>query len=171
WLKRTWAGPIGMGLCRFLNVLLGVSLAGALAVSWALHLAMGGGLYIVGVTWFARTEARQSSQSALQGAAALLVASLILALPLPVRGEKATWSVLFPYLLVALGFLIGLPVSRAIASPTPSQVQAAVKRCLLGLILLDAVLATALAGAAGLLILVLLVPALALNWQKWLYAT
>jgi len=171
WLKRTWAGPIGMGLCRFLNVLLGVSLAGTLAVPWALHLAMVVGLYIAGVTWFARTEARQSNQSALQGAAAILLASLVLALPLPVRGERAASSVLFPYLLVALGFLIGLPVSRAIVSPTPSHVQAAVKRCLLGLILLDAVLATALAGAAGLLILVLLVPALALNWQKWLYAT
>src|SRR5207248_5259164 len=97
------------------------------------------------------------------GAAAILLASLVLALPLPVRDEKAASSVLFPYLLVALGFLIGLPVSRAIASPTPSHVQAAVKRCLLSLILLDAVLATALAGAAGLRILVLLGPALALT--------
>jgi 4-hydroxybenzoate polyprenyltransferase len=27
WLKRTWAGPIAMGGCRFLNVLLGLSLS------------------------------------------------------------------------------------------------------------------------------------------------
>src|SRR5438034_5905626 len=27
WLNRTWAGPLGMGLCRFLNVLLGLSTA------------------------------------------------------------------------------------------------------------------------------------------------
>src|SRR5579884_3103643 len=27
WLKRTWAGPLGMGACRFLNVLLGLSAA------------------------------------------------------------------------------------------------------------------------------------------------
>src|SRR5262249_49707692 len=72
WLKRTWAGPLGMGLCRFLNVLLGVSLAGTLDVPWALHLAAVVGLYIVGVTWFARTEARESNQSALQGAAAVM---------------------------------------------------------------------------------------------------
>ncbi|HKB38941.1 MAG TPA: hypothetical protein VKD72_21035, partial [Gemmataceae bacterium] len=171
WLKHTWAGPLGMGLCRFLNVLLGVSLAGTLDVPWALHLAAVVGLYIVGVTWFARTEARESNQSALQGAAALMLASLILALPLPVRAERTSSVFLFPYLLVVLGFLIGLPISRAIVSPTPSHVQAAVKRCLLGLVVLDAVLATALAGATGLLILGLLVPALALNWQKWLYAT
>ena len=42
---------------------------------------------------------------------------------------------------------------------------------LLCLIVLDAVLASALAGTVGLLILVLLVPGLYLNRQKWLYAT
>src|SRR5437588_175737 len=81
---------------------------------------------------------------------------LALALPRPVRGERPAASVLFPYLLVVLGFLIGLPVSRAVASPTPAHVQSAVKRCLLGLVVLDAVAATALAGSAGLLILTLL---------------
>lgn len=170
-LKRTRAGPVGMGLCRFLNVLLGVSLAGTLAVPWSLLLATVVGLYIVGVTWFARTEARESSQTALRGAAAVMLAALVLALPLPVLGAAGQSSPLFPYLLVVLGFLIGVPVSRAIARPVPSLVQAAVKRCLLGLIVLDAVLATALAGTAGLVLLVLLAPAVVLNWQKWLYAT
>jgi 4-hydroxybenzoate polyprenyltransferase len=170
-LKRTWAGPVGMGLCRFLNVLLGLSLAGTLAMPWAIHLAGVVGLYIVGVTWFARTEARESNQTALQGAAAVMLAALVLALPLPVRTEQTTSSPLFPYLLVALGFLIGLPVSQAIASPTPSKVQTAVKRCLMGLVILDAVLATALAGTVGLVILALLVPVVVLNRQKWLYAT
>lgn len=170
-LKRTWAGPVGMGLCRFLNVLLGVSLAGTLKAPWAPLLATAVGLYIVGVTWFARTEARTSSQAALRGAAGVMLAALVLALPLPVLGEASRSSPLFPYLLVMLGFLVGLPLSEAILRPTPSHVQAAVKRSLLGLIVFDAVLATALAGVAGLFLLVLLVPALALHWQKWLYAT
>src|SRR5262249_23825692 len=30
WLKQTAMGPVGMGLCRFLNVLLGLSVAGPL---------------------------------------------------------------------------------------------------------------------------------------------
>jgi 4-hydroxybenzoate polyprenyltransferase len=55
--------------------------------------------------------------------------------------------------------------------PTPARVQAAVKQCLLGLVVLDAVLATALAGAVGLLILLLLAPSLYLNRKQWLYAT
>jgi len=171
WLKRFWAGPVGMGLCRFLNVLLGVSLAGTLDVPWGVHLAAVVGLYVVGVTWFARTEARESSQSALQGAAGVLLASLALALPLPQQAERGAPSPLFPYLLVALGFLIGVPVVRAMRTPTPPLVQAAVKRCLLGLVVLDAVLATALAGTVGLAVLLLLVPVIALGRQKWLYAT
>src|SRR5262249_28324737 len=108
WLKRTWAGPIAMGTCRFLNVLLGHSAAGALAWPRGAHLALVVGVYIVGVTWFARTEARMSSQNALRGAAAVMLASLLLALPLPAYVRPGESSPLFPYLLVGLGFLIGL---------------------------------------------------------------
>jgi 4-hydroxybenzoate polyprenyltransferase len=171
WLKRTWLGPLVMGSCRFFNVLLGLSLAGAAAWTLGAHLAGVVGLYIVGVTWFARTEARTSSQAALAGAAAVMLAALLLAVPLPLHDPPERASVLFPYLLVALGFVVGLPISRAIAAPTPQRVQAGVRRALLGLILLDTVLATARAGAAGLVLLVLLLPALYLNRRRWLYAT
>jgi UbiA prenyltransferase family len=177
WLKRTWAGPVAMGACRSLNVLLGVSACGSLLWPRGAHLALVVGLYIAGVTWFARTEARLSSQTALRGAAAVMLAALLLALPLPVSvppGQEEVapaGSFLFPYLLVGLGFVVGLPVSQAVANPTPGRVQAAVKRSLMGLVLLDAVLATAVAGAAGLAILLLLVPSVYLNRKSWLYAT
>jgi 4-hydroxybenzoate polyprenyltransferase len=171
WLKRFWAGPIGMGACRFLNVLLGLSIAGSIPTPWGLHLALVVGLYIAGVTWLARTEARMSAQSALQGAAWVMLGSLVLALPLPVQTVESAASPLFPYLLVLLGFLLGVPISKAITSPTPTNVQNAVKRCLLGLILLDATLATALAGTIGLALLFLLVPVLWLRRSRWLYAT
>ncbi len=172
WLKRTWAGPLAMGACRFLNVLLGVSACGSLLWPRGAHVALVVGLYIVGVTWFARTEAQQSSQNALRGAATVMLLSVILALPLPVfLPPEQRSSVLFPYLLVGLSFLVGAPVVRAIANPAPSRVQAAVKRSLMALILLDAVLATATAGLIGLIILLLLAPSLYLNRRRWLYAT
>jgi 4-hydroxybenzoate polyprenyltransferase len=171
WLKRTWLGPVAMGSCRFLNVLMGISLSGSLAAPLGTHLALVVGLYIVGVTWFARTEARTSSKPALAGAAAVMLAAVILAVPLPVHRPVDSASPLFPYLLVAFGFLVGLPVSRAIAAPAPENVQAGVKRALIGLILLDTVLATATAGTIGLVLLVLLVPSLYLNRKRWLYAT
>jgi hypothetical protein len=171
WLKRTPAGPFGMGACRFLNVLLGCSAATGEAIPWGLrlHLAAVVGLYIVGVTWFARSEARRSEAAQLRRAAGLMAAALALALPLPLHLPDGTASPLFPYLLVAFAFAIGVPAARAWAKPEPARVQAAVKRAILGLIVLDAMLGTAVAGAAGLLLLVLLPPALLLG--QWLYST
>ena len=72
-------------------------------------------------------------------------------------------QVLFPYLLVAFGFYVGVPIVAAIRAPTPERVQAAVKRSVLGLILLDALLATSLVGTPGLLLALLLPPALQLG--------
>jgi 4-hydroxybenzoate polyprenyltransferase len=170
WLKRTWAGPIAMGSCRLLNVLLSFTLAGTgLPGSARIYVALVVGLYIVGVTWFARTEARTSSQPALAGAAVVMLTALVLALAVPVWLDGSSSAVLFPYALVVLGFLVGLPVSRAITLPSPLHVQLAVKRALMGLVILDAVLASAFIGAPGFALLLLLVPVLFLG--RWIYST
>ena len=169
WLKRTWAGPVAMGTCRFLNILLGLSIVSPAAWPWGWQVALVVGLYIVGVTWLARTEARMSSKTALTGAALVMLGSLLLAVLLPSRLPPGSSSPLFPYLLVVLGFLVGVPVSKAITAPTPRQVQRAVKRSLMGLIVLDAVLASAFVGSPGLLLLLLLLPVLFLG--RWLYST
>jgi 4-hydroxybenzoate polyprenyltransferase len=173
WLKHTPIGPIAMGSCRSLNILLGFTLAGSLRVGWPLapHLAAAVGAYIVGVTWLARTEARATSKSSLIGAALVLLAAFALALAVPAYRPAGTASVVFPYLLVALGFFIGLPLWRAIATPTPATVQGAVRRCLMGLIVFDAALATGAAGSVGLVLLVLMGPSVYLNTRRWLYAT
>jgi 4-hydroxybenzoate polyprenyltransferase len=170
WLKRTWIGPVAMGSCRFLNVLLGLTLAEETSLPWGarVYVAFVVGLYIVGVTWFARTEARTSRKSALAGAAGVMAAALVWALATPVWVPGSS-SVLFPYLLVGLGFLVGIPAAHALAEPKPTRVQAAVKRALLGLVVLDAVLATALSGTVGLVILILLLPVLYLG--RWIYST
>jgi hypothetical protein len=171
WLKRTWFGPIAMGTCRFLNVLLGLTAAEETSFPWGarVYVASVVGLYIIGVTWFARTEARMSKSSQLAGAAGVMAAALILALATPLWSAGDSSSVLFPYLLVGLGFLVGIPAAHAISQPTPLRVQVAVKRALLGLVVLDAVLATALSGPAGLLLLILLLPVLYLG--RWIYST
>src|SRR5262249_60892562 len=118
-----------------------------------------------------RTDALTTQRSALRGAAGSMPPSLLLALPLPVQTTTSVASPLFPYLLVLLGFLVGLPVSQAIRRPTPEKVQAAVGRCLMALVVLDAVLATAVAGTIGLLLLLLLPPIILLRKMRWLYAT
>jgi 4-hydroxybenzoate polyprenyltransferase len=171
WLKRTALGPVAMGACRFLNVMLGVSITGAAAWPLGPHLALAVGMYIVGVTWFARTEARQSSRAALAAAVAVMLAALVLGVAVAVHKPEGTASPAFVPLLVALGFWLGFPLHRAIESPTPAHVQAGVKRSLMGLILLDAALAAGTAGTAGLAVLMLLAPSLYLNRKRWLYAT
>ncbi|MCI0702046.1 MAG: UbiA family prenyltransferase [Planctomycetia bacterium] len=170
-LKRTPIGPISMASCRFLNVLLGLSLIPEAAFTTELRIYLAGvvGLYIVGVTWFARTEEGKSRKRDLALAASVIGLSLVLALVLRGKLPSTSGTVAFPYLLVGFGFLIGIPIARAIASPGPREVQSAVKRCVLGLVVLDAVLATMFVGLPGLLILLLLPPALWLG--KWIYST
>ncbi len=175
WLKRTPLGPLGMGACRFLNVLLG--LAGAGADLWTLpnlHLAAAVGVYIVGVTWFARTEEAESRRRHLLLAAGVMLAGVLLGLTVPAHfplDRKPDWTapLYFPYLVAGFLFYVGLPVVAAIRRPEPQLVQAAVKRSILGLVVLDAVLATAFVGWPGLLILLLLPPAMVLG--KWVYST
>ncbi|HSQ57699.1 MAG TPA: UbiA family prenyltransferase [Gemmata sp.] len=171
WLKRTPVGPLAMASCRFLNVLLGLSLIpeSALNMEMRLHIAGVVGIYIVGVTWFARTEEGRSDRRQLLAAAGVIALSLVFALILRAKLPPSTGTVFFPYLLVLFGFVVGRPVARALSSPGPKEVQAAVKRCVLGLVGLDAVLATAFVGLPGLLILLLLPPALAIG--KWVYST
>jgi 4-hydroxybenzoate polyprenyltransferase len=183
WLKRTVLGPVGMGACRFLNVLLGLTvMSGGLTVG-GVFLALVVGLYIVGVTWFARTEATVSNKGQLIGAASVVLTALVVALAVPVLLKPAPrdvssllgfvrvglGQVLFPYLLVALGFYLAAAGVNAITRPVPERVQAAVKRGILGLVWFDAILAAALAGTVGLALALLLIPATVLG--RRLYST
>lgn len=170
-LKHTPVGPVGMGSCRFLNVLLGLSTIPDEAIDFGLRIHLAGvvGLYIVGVTWFARTEEGRSNRRHLIAAAGVIGLALALALTLKARLPLDSWPNPFPYLLVIFGFYVGRPLARAISLRGPREVQAAVKRCVLGLVGLDALLATAFVGAPGLLIVFLLPPALVIG--KWVYST
>ncbi|MCZ2344007.1 MAG: UbiA family prenyltransferase [Bacteroidales bacterium] len=171
YFKWTPVGPVCMGFCRFLNVLLGMSVGGVpiLADPLYVHLASVVGLYIVGVTWFARTEEVDSNRIHLLLASSVMALSLMLAVILPVHLPLGKTAWLFLYLLVLFGFRIGIPIASAIRRRDPKSVQVAVKRCILGLVALDAVLATAFIGWPGLSILLLLIPARFLG--RWVYST
>ena len=81
--KRTMAGPIAMGTCRFLNIMLGLSIVPEAPAAWGWMLALVIGIYITGVTWFAWTEAKLSSAQELMAAAAVMLAGVLLSLALP----------------------------------------------------------------------------------------
>jgi 4-hydroxybenzoate polyprenyltransferase len=60
-------------------------------------------------------------------------------------------------------------VVRAIKTPSPELVQAAVKACIFGLVGLEAIHASMVIGLPGLLLLLFLPPALLLG--RWVYST
>lgn len=174
-LKNTPLGPVAMGGCRMLNVLLGMSaLAGAVAAEHWL-VAGGLGLYVAGVTWFARREAEQSNR--LQLAAATLTISLSLALLawlpdwsdrliLPLQQEPHRWRLL----IAMLGLLIVWRCVWAVIEPVPLRVRMAVAQCVLSLVMLDAALCYSTCGLLwAAMILLLLVPALFLG--RWIAVT
>jgi 4-hydroxybenzoate polyprenyltransferase len=172
-LKRTWLAPYAMGACRFLNVLLGLTVLGRSIPLWGYVLALSIGVYIVGVTWFARTEARMSKQSTLLAAALTMLGGLFLALTVPAlaleQGLEVSPATAFPFLLAIFGIYVAIKVVPAVRDPKPSRVQPAVKRAVLGLVLFDAILATSMVGLVGLVLVALLVPAQLLG--KWIYST
>lgn len=172
-LKRTALGPFAMGSCRFLNILLGLTATGEPIPTWGWLLALAVGTYIAGVTWFARTEAHTSNQNALKLAAGVMLLGVLFALGVPALAQASEHAINtsrgFPYLLVAFVGYLALAILPAIMKPVPQRVQPAVKRAVLGLVLLDAILATSLVGVAGLALALLLAPAMWLG--KWIYST
>ena len=176
-LKKTPLGPVSMGSCRALNVLLGMSAA---ADGWLLFhylIAAGVGLYIVGVTWFARSEATTSSRPQLVLATVVVLAGLgtIAAFPRTMTAEELAelrWLGLdrWQLLWIMLSVLIGWRFVRAIADPSPGPVQQAIKQSILSLIIIDASISFAFAGVFwAVMVLLLLIPALFLG--SWIYST
>lgn len=177
-LKKTWLGPLGMGACRFGNVLLGMSLAATASVGSlaTLHyepaqlIAAGGiGLYIIGVTWFARTEATVSQRAPLILAVAVMAGGIVLLSMFPNYARnygKVQLSVpmLWPILLSALFLPIVRRASAAVIQPEPQRVQGTVRLCIQSLILLDAAVAVSVNSPLwGLGIVALLGPMLLLG--------
>lgn len=176
-LKRTIVGPLAMGGCRFLNVLLGMTCAttataDALCCGFSsaqLCAAGGVGVYIAGVTWFARREASESPRWQLACASLVmaggigLLAMIYRQLPnemLQTLRHESTWLLL----LGLLAFVILRRCVIAVVEPTPQRVQLAVVNAIWSLIMLDAAVALLVSTAGWSLAIVgLLVPTMLLG--------
>lgn len=171
-LKHTPLGPPLMGGCRALNILmvgcamLSVNETAALPRS-LVAMAIGMGLYITGVTLYARREERESSRIGLGVGLMFEVAGLVVIACLPLWADPPrAWTLDprqgYPLLIGLIGLTV---VNRGLAGvrhPVPRKVQLAVKHALLTLILLDAAIAMMWAGPwYGAAVAALLLPALA----------
>jgi 4-hydroxybenzoate polyprenyltransferase len=144
-------GPANMGLCRGLNLGLGMaSVPGTLAVHWPLCAIPV--TYIAGVTLLSRGEVsggRHSSATFSLLLVALSIAGLLLT---TISAGPHVWAALFFTVFFSWRVIPAFVAARR--TPTPTAIREAVKRGVLSLVLLDAALATAFAGPGyGLILL------------------
>lgn len=173
--KHTAGGPLAMGICRMLNVLLGMSVSHEPQSTANQMIACGIGLNIAGVTWFAARETTSSRRGHLVSALVVMLAGIGLAFLSPWKlpeGTLAGWYSVPRWILLwcLVTVMIGWRFVIAIVQPEPRRVQAAVKSGILLVIVLDAVMVAPVHGPqATLWILLLLVPAMVLG--RWVYST
>jgi len=171
--KKTVAGPLAMGGCRLLNVLLGAS--GAVVSDWKspqIAVAVAMGIYVAGITWFARQEAVRSSRSQLMGATLVIHGGIVVLLVSLWAGwSSSEFEGRAAFALLVVTALIDIRLARALSEPTSDRVQAAVKRLLLAIVLFDATMIYGFTGNATLACgtALLIVPAATLG--RWIFIT
>ncbi len=140
-LKRTPLGPVAMGSCRFLNVLLGGStwLPGLLSQTLLLA-ALGLGLYITGVTVFARTEARISNRWQLGLAQLIMNVGFAVLVWLMVTWPNRSPVDVTLAMLGVVAFTVNRRAIEALKHPSPKTVQGSIKVMLLSIVIIDATL-------------------------------
>jgi 4-hydroxybenzoate polyprenyltransferase len=155
WAKRyVGMGPVVMGLCRGLNLLLGLSLApAALAERWLLALLPIS--YIAAITMMSAGEVSGGNRKSIVAASAV---SITVGIAIAALGWNPVfrWTWAAPIVLF-FGYRILPPMVRAYRNPAAENIRAAVKTGVLSLIILDSAIAAGYAGpwfgAAGLALL------------------
>ncbi len=180
-LKRSWCGPLLMGACRTGNLLLGMSTGPVIwDYAWGplgfdpaqLAVAGGLGIYVAGLTWFARNEAGKPRRGPLLWAGLVMLLGLILLATFTFQhvSQAGRYHLTFrhdwwPLIVLFLAVPIIRRVAVVVATPSPEVVQAAVRSCLLSLIVFDAAicLATQQPWGWSLLVLSLMIPTVLLG--------
>jgi len=177
-MKRTLLGPVVMGSCRSLNLLLGLSQIPDLGGRYAWLLAGSYGLFVVGMTCISRSEVETGQRrgivlGTLIQCVALLgffngFANLAYMVDHGVRyrGYLGWGGIVW----AAVSQVVLISDLRATYSPTPKRTQLAVKTGVLSLVWLDAAAVTGVEGPMlGLVVAALWFPAFFSG--RWLYST
>lgn len=175
--KLTFFGPLLMGACRSFNILaIGY---GMLSVYWEKEFssvtrfpnslvayAIAVGVYICGLTVYARREEQASSQFTLAFGALLELVGLIVIglLPIWTTSRDFSWRLpadsAYPVLIGLIGLTILNRAVIGVLHPVPRKVQLAVKHAILSLIMIDAAVVLMFAGTwYGVGVVLLLLPA------------
>ncbi len=176
-LKATLLGPLLMGLCRALNILV-VGYA-ILSIYWEKEFstvvefpdtmvayAVAMGVYICGITVYASREEQSSNQGSLALGIILELAGLVVigCLPMWTPGRPVSWyfptTSAYPVLIGLIGLTILNRGIQGVVHPVPRKVQLAVKHAILSIIMIDAAVVLVFAGQwYGIGVVLLLLPA------------
>lgn len=178
-LKHTSLGPLVLGICRALNVLLGMSplivqfgVLDFVLVDLPISPALGIGCFVWGIGWFARQEHTTSHRGTLSLGALLMAAGIIVVATGPWWDKPASRLIVeswfwFGMWLLLLSVLLR-SILHAVKQPSPELVQKAVVTALMLLIPIDAVICCGYVGwQPACVVLALMIPSKILSpWMK-----
>lgn len=128
-----FGGPFNMGICRGLNLLLGMSILGSLT-HWYISLVPV--VYIFAITLISRGEVHGDNKKHIVWAG-FLYAIVILSIALIVFQKRDNLLVLLPFLLL-FGYLIYSPLIKAYKENSPKNIKKAVMGGVLSLVVMNA---------------------------------
>ncbi len=150
--KHDFFGPVNMGLCRGLNLILGMSVFGHVHEWWYALVPL---VYIFGITLISRGEVHGNNKNHIIWAG-ILYALVFFGVLGMVTLKKDSFLQTMPFLLL-FAFLVYRPLVNAYRSNSPENIKKVVMAGVLSIIALDAALAVGFSvWWYGLLILLLL---------------
>ena len=155
WGKHhSFLGPLNMGLCRGLNLLLGMSIVPA-AINEYWFIGIVPVLYIAAITMISRGEVHGGRKNILYAAGFLYAVVIAIILTVSYANNKLLGTSFF---LALFGVMIYGPLKKSIREPKGPLIGKAVKAGVLALILMNAAWAVAFDALYVALALLLLLP-------------
>jgi 4-hydroxybenzoate polyprenyltransferase len=155
WMKHSgFLGPLSMGVCRGLNLLLGISILPAALPQYG-YIAIVPVLYIAAITMISRGEVHGGKKSTLYGAVLLYVLVIAGILAVAMINNHIVYAIAFVILLSAMIFP---PLQKAIRNPAGPLIGKAVKAGVIALIVMNAAWAAAFGAIYFALLILLLLP-------------
>ena len=139
---HNWLGPVNMGLCRGLNLLLGVSILPEQVWPWV-WVGLVPIAYIAAITMISRGEVHGGSTSTLRAAG--LLYALVIGCVAALAQRQQHLRAALPFLLL-FGYYIFPPLWRAVQDPAGRNIGLAVRAGVLSLIVMNAAWVAAFAS-------------------------
>ena len=147
-------GPVNMGLCRGLNLLLGMSIVPAMVEQYW-WLGIFPIIYIGAITMISRDEVHGGKKKTLYAAAFFYLIVLAAISWFAYTKDQLLYALGF---IILFGVMIGLPLSKAIGDPVAKNIRQSVKAGVLSVILMNAAWAAAFGAIGWALVISCLLP-------------